>query len=115
MTAADLLASDFATLPDLIRAHAAEQGDKVALAEADGELDYASLDALIDRIAAALQRDGVEQGQAVAIVGSASIDYAAVFLGALRAGCLATPIAPSGTPGEHRRDDRRLRRADHLC
>ncbi|WP_010187601.1 class I adenylate-forming enzyme family protein [Sphingomonas sp. PAMC 26605] len=98
MTAADLLASDFATLPDLIRAHAMEQGDKVALAEADGELDYASLDALMDRIAAALQRDGVAQGQAVAIVASASIDYAAVFLGALRAGCLATPIAPSGTP-----------------
>ncbi|TPG49660.1 class I adenylate-forming enzyme family protein [Sphingomonas glacialis] len=98
MTAAEMLASDFATLPDLIRAHATEQGDKVALAEAGGELDYASLDALIDRIAAALQRDGVTQGQAVAIVASASIDYAAVFLGALRAGCLATPIAPSGTP-----------------
>lgn len=98
MTAAEMLAGDFAALPDLIRAHAAEQGDKVALAEADGELDYASLDALMDRIAAALQRDGVVQGQAVAIVASASIDYAAVFLGALRAGCLATPLAPSGTP-----------------
>ncbi|MGY2732713.1 class I adenylate-forming enzyme family protein [Sphingomonas sp. UYP23] len=98
MTAAEMLAGDFATLPDLIRAHAAEQGDKVALAEAGGELDYASLDALMDRIATALQRDGVRQGQAVAIIASASIDYAAVFLGALRAGCLATPIAPSGTP-----------------
>ncbi|WP_277970335.1 class I adenylate-forming enzyme family protein [Sphingomonas echinoides] len=98
MTAAALLASDFATLPDLIRAHAQERGDKVALAEAGGEIDYAALDALMDRIAAALQRDGVRQGDAVAIVGAASIDYAAVFLGALRAGCVATPIAPSATP-----------------
>ena len=98
MTAAEMLASDFATLPDLIRAHAAERGEKVALADASGELDYASLDALMDRIAAALQRDGVRQGDAVVIVAAASIDYAAVFLGALRAGCLATPLAPSGTP-----------------
>ena len=97
MTAAALLTSDFATLPDLIRAHAQERGDKVALVEAGGEIDYAALDALIDRIAAALQRDGVRQGDAVAIVGAASIDYAAVFLGALRAGCVATPIAPSST------------------
>ena len=98
MTAADFLATDFATLPDLIRAHAQERGDKIALAEAAGEIDYAALDALMDRIAAAMQRDGVRQGDAVAIVGAASIDYAAVFLGALRAGCVATPIAPSSTP-----------------
>lgn len=98
MTAADLLASDFATLPDLIRAHAAERGDKVSLAAADGELDYAALDAVMDRVAATLQRDGVKQGEAVAIVAAASIDHVAVFLGALRAGCVATPIAPSATP-----------------
>lgn len=97
MTAAEMLASDFATLPDLIRAHAAERGDKVALAEAGAELDYTAFDALIDRVAAALQRDGVKQGEAVAIVAAASIDYAAIFLGALRAGCIATPITPSGT------------------
>ena len=98
MTAAEMLASEFATLPDLIRAHAAERRDKIALADASGELDYASLDALMDRVATALQRDGVRQGDAVVIVAAASIEYAAVFLGALRAGCVATPLAPSGTP-----------------
>ncbi len=98
MTAAEMLASDFATLPDLIRAHGRERGDKVALAEADGELDYAGLDALMDRVAAALQRDGVKQGEAVAIVAAPSIDNAAVFLGALRAGCIPAPLAPSSTP-----------------
>lgn len=97
VTAAALLDSDFATLPDLIRAHAAERPGRIALAEAGGELDYAALDTLMDRIAAALQRDGIAPGASVAIVASASIEYAAMFLGALRAGCVVTPLAPSAT------------------
>ena len=97
VTAAALLDSDFATLPDLIRAHAGERPERIALAEAGGELDYAGLDALMDRVAASLQRDGITRGASVAIVAAASIEYAAVFLGALRAGCVATPLAPSAT------------------
>jgi acyl-CoA synthetase (AMP-forming)/AMP-acid ligase II len=98
MTAADLLATGFATLPDLIRAHATEQGGKTALAALEGSIDYAALDALMDRVAAALQRDGVKQGQAVVIVAASRIEYGAIFLGALRAGCVAAPLAPSSTP-----------------
>ena len=97
MSADSLLASDFATLPDLIRAHAAERGDKPALASDEGTMTFAALDTMMDRVAAALQRDGVGQGLAVAICALASIDYAVVFLGALRAGCAATPLAPSAT------------------
>ena len=98
MTAADMLASDFATLPDLIRAHAMEQGGKTALAALEGSVDYATFDALMDRVAAALQRDGVARGQAVAIIAASRIEYGVVFLGALRAGCVAAPLAPSSTP-----------------
>ncbi|CUS46371.1 MAG: class I adenylate-forming enzyme family protein [Pseudomonadota bacterium] len=98
MTAADMLATDFATLPDLIHAHATEQGSKTALAALEGSVDYATLDALMDRAAAALQRDGVVQGQAVAIVSASRIEYGVAFLGALRAGCVAAPLAPSSTP-----------------
>ena len=97
-TAADMLASDFATLPDLIALHARERGERVALADGDGAIDYATLDRAMDRVAVALQRDGVAPGAAVAIVAQASVDYAVVFLGALRAGCVATPLAPSATP-----------------
>ncbi len=97
-TAAEMLATGFATLPDLIHAHARERGERIAVADAQGSIDYRTFDALIDRVAAALQRDGVAPGQAVAIVASASTDYAATFLGAVRAGCVATPIAPSATP-----------------
>ncbi len=97
-TAADMLATGFATLPDLIRAHALERGDRTAVADAQGSIDYRTLDATMDRVAAALQRDGVAPGSAVAIVAAPTTDYAAVFLGTVRAGCVATPIAPSATP-----------------
>ena len=72
-TAADMLASDFATLPDLIGAHARERGDKVAIADEGGAITYAALDATMDRVAAALQHDGVAQGQAVAILAAPSV------------------------------------------
>lgn len=98
VTAQELLSGAFATLPDLIAAHARERGDKPAVADDTGTLTYAELDARMDRIAAALQRDGVGQGQAVAIVAASSTEYAAVFLGALRAGCVAAPLSPSATP-----------------
>ncbi len=97
-TAAEMLATGFATLPDLIHVHACERGDRVAVADSQGSIDYATLDGLMDRVAAALQRDGVVPGTAVAIVAAPTTDYAAVFLGAVRAGCVATPIAPSATP-----------------
>ncbi len=96
-TAQTMLQSDFATLPDLIAAHARERPSRIALIHTGERLDYAELDTLMDRVAAALQRDGVAKGAAVAIVGAMSIAYAAVFLGAIRAGCVPTPIAPSST------------------
>ena len=97
-TAPDLLAGDFATLPDLIRAHAATQPGKIAVADDAGSIAYGAFDARIDRIAATLQQHGVAHGQAVAIVAAASMAYAAVFVAALRIGALAAPIAPSATP-----------------
>jgi len=98
MSAGSLLASDFALLADIIREHGKERGGKVAVADAGGSYSYAELDAMMDRVAAALQRDGVKPGQAVAIAAASSIRYAAVFLGVLRAGCIAAPLAPSSTP-----------------
>jgi long-chain acyl-CoA synthetase len=59
---------------------------------------YGQFDALVDRVAAALQRDGIKQGEAVAVCALSSIPYAAVFLGGLRVGVAVAPIAPSSTP-----------------
>ena len=69
-TADDMLHGGFATLPDLIAAHAREQGDKIALIHDDRRLDYRGLDAAMDRFASRLQADGIVQGSAIAIVGA---------------------------------------------
>jgi acyl-CoA synthetase (AMP-forming)/AMP-acid ligase II len=100
MSAEEMLASGFATLPELIRAHAAERGGKTALVFGDQSLSYAQLDRGMDRVAASLQRDGVERGTAVAIAAAASLEYAVVFLGILRAGGVPAPLAPSATPAQ---------------
>lgn len=96
-SATEILAQPFGTIPALIAAHARERGDKLAVVHGDDALTYAQLDTRMDAIAAALQRDGVVWGQAVAIVGAMGVDYAAIFLGAIRAGGAPAPIAPSST------------------
>ncbi|WP_430396471.1 class I adenylate-forming enzyme family protein [Ferrovibrio sp.] len=97
-SALDQLSRDYGTVADLIRAHATERPQRIALIEGERQLDFAALDALMDRIAAALQRDGIGPGSAIAIAAGTSIEYAAVFLGGLRAGAAVAPLAPSSTP-----------------
>ena len=102
----DLLQTEFAAVTDLIRVHAVEAPERLALSlgqvqgHADGHhgLTYAALDVLMDRVASALQRDGLKPGDAIAICASMSMAYAAVFLGALRAGVVVAPLAPGSTP-----------------
>ena len=88
----------YRTLPDLVRDHARARPDRAALVEGDTTLTYAQLDALMDRVAAALQRDGLRPGDTIALCATPSPRYAAVFLGALRAGVAVAPLAPSVTP-----------------
>jgi long-chain acyl-CoA synthetase len=95
MSAAELLAQEFGAFPDLIRAHARERPEHLALIEGDATLTYRELAALMDRIAFALQRDGA--GEAVAICAQASIAYATAFCGILAAGAAVAPLAPSST------------------
>jgi long-chain acyl-CoA synthetase len=98
MTHEEILQQPFLALPDLIRIHARQRPRHAALVQDARSLDYAALDALMDRIAASLQRDGVRPQDAVAICAATSIEYAAVFLGALRAGAAVAPLSPSSTP-----------------
>ena len=71
-----------------------------ALSDAATALDYGALDALMDRTAAALVRDGLRPGDAVALCGTPSVPQAVAFLGALRAGAVVAPLAPSVTRGQ---------------
>ena len=89
---------DFGVIADLIRFHAHNTPERPALADAAQQLDYRALDALMDRIAASLQRDGLRAGDAIAVCAASSVNYAAVFLGALRAGVAVAPLAPGSTP-----------------
>ena len=98
MTTEELLSQDFGTLADVIRAHAVEQPAKPALVDARRTISYGELDALMDRVAAALQRDGVGKAEVAAICATTSVEYAAVFLGVLRAAAIVAPLAPSSTP-----------------
>jgi long-chain acyl-CoA synthetase len=97
MTPEERVGQAYGTIPDLIRHHAAERPGHAALVHGARTLDYRALDALMDRVAAALQRDGLESGAAIAICAASSIEYLVLFLGALRAGIAVAPIAPSMT------------------
>jgi len=90
--------SDFEAIADRIRAHAQARPTQPAVVQGDESLDYAGLDALMDRVAATLQRDGLQPGDAIAICAQTSPCYAAIFLGALRAGVAVAPLAASVTP-----------------
>lgn len=92
-----LLTADFATLPDLVRAHAAERPNNLAAADTDQRATWAELDQWVDRIAARLQQDGFAKGQATAIAGLNSVAQMAIILGTLRAGGIAGLITNSAT------------------
>ncbi len=96
-SAEDLLTQPFSTMPALIRAHAMERPNHTAIIDGDRSVTFAELDALIDRAAAAMQRDGVQARGAIAICGPSSIEYVTAFIAALRAGAAACPLAPSST------------------
>ena len=98
MTTIDqMLADDFGTIGELIAIHAAARPDHPALVMETGSLTYGELDRLMDRIGAALQRDGVRQGEAISVCATTSLEYAALFMGALRVGVAVAPLAPSST------------------
>src|SRR3546814_13545491 len=86
MTSIEMLDGDFATLPDLVRAHAAERPDAVAAADPLRRLSWSELDQLTDRIAARMQQDGFAKGDRTAIAGLTRVEQMAVILGTLRAG-----------------------------
>ena len=93
-----LLAADFGSIPAMVHAHALVAPGQRALVQGDQSLNYAELDVLSERVAASLQASGLQVGQAIALCAATSINYAAVFLGVLRAGMVVVPLTPGATP-----------------
>ena len=94
------LEQGFGSFADLIAAHAVNQPDRVALREGNEQLTWAETAALVNRIAAQLQADGLRQGQAVSILGTTTVQYALAYLAAIVAGGCAAPLTTSATPGQ---------------
>jgi len=98
MTTEDLFEDEFHDIPGLVARHAAERPDHRAVAYGDTVLTYREFNDACDRVAAALQRDGVKNRDVIAICALSSVEYMVTFVGALRAGVAVSPLAPSSTP-----------------
>ena len=88
---------DFIPIGRMVADIAREAPDRRALQDERRSMTYGELDAAMDRVAAALDRDGVKPRETIAICASASVEYLTVFLGALRSGIVVAPLAPSST------------------
>ncbi len=88
----------FQAIADLIGQHAAARPDHTALVQGTRSVTWAQLDAMTDRIAATLQRDGLKPGQSISVCAANSLEYVAVFLGALRAGAAVAPLSTHSSP-----------------
>ena len=91
------LQQPLASLPDMLRVIAKEQPEHLALVLNDESLTYSAFDALVEAVAASLQRDGMTPGQMVAICAQTSLRYVALYYGTLRAGGVVAPLPPSAT------------------
>lgn len=87
----------FESITNLIRKHAAAVPDRTAVQVDDRSLSYRQLDLAMDRVAITLQEQQLDVGDVIAICAATSLQYVVVFLGALRAGLVPAPIAPSVT------------------
>ena len=94
------LEKPFGDYTALISAWGQERPDRLALDDGNERLTWAETAELVERIAAQLQADGLQKGQAVAILGTSTLRYALAYLGAIRAGGCAAPLTTSATPAQ---------------
>ena len=88
----------FQPIGDLLRDHARARPLHPALVQGSDRWTWSALDLMMDRVAVALQRDGLQVGDIIGLCGAMTPGLAAIFLGALRAGVAVAPLAQSVTP-----------------
>jgi acyl-CoA synthetase (AMP-forming)/AMP-acid ligase II len=88
-------APPFRPILDLVREHARARPKQLAAIHGERRVTWEQLDAMADRVAASLQRDGLKPKDRIAIGGLNSLEYLALFLGGLRAGAAVAPL-PTG-------------------
>jgi long-chain acyl-CoA synthetase len=82
-----------APIPELLKRHAQERGDKVAYRDAQSSVTYAQLEARTGRLAAHLADAGIAAGDTVAILLPNSTQWIEACLGIARAGAISVPIS----------------------
>jgi acyl-CoA synthetase (AMP-forming)/AMP-acid ligase II len=92
------LSEPFGSFPDILMDWSRIRGDELALRDESREVYWAELVGLVERLAARLVETGLERGQSVAILGTSTVEYALVFLAAVRAGGVAAPLTTSASP-----------------
>ena len=85
-------------LSTLVRWHAQRRPGAAALVQGEAVWSWVALDRFMDRVALSLQRDGLQVGDTVALCAATTPLQAALLLGALRAGAVVVPLAPSTDP-----------------
>src|SRR3546814_17754873 len=94
----ELLAQPFGSFPKLIAAWGEVRGDALALSDGRTTLSWPETASRVERIAARLRADGLQRGQAVAILGTSSVDYALFHLASLFSSVCVEPLTPSVSP-----------------
>lgn len=88
----------FQAIADLTAQHAATRPMQTALVQGQRSVTWGQLGAMVDRLAATLQRDGIAPGEPIAVCAANSLEYVAVFLGGLRAGAAVAPLSTHSSP-----------------
>ncbi|MCK0129521.1 class I adenylate-forming enzyme family protein [Erythrobacter sp. F6033] len=94
------LTEPFGSFHEILRDWAVANPDRIALVDEARECAWAELICEIERLAARLIETGLKRGQSVAILGYSSVNYALVFLAAVRAGGVAAPLTTSASPDQ---------------
>ena len=93
-------APPFRPIADLVREHAAQRPKQAAMIHGERRVTWEQVDAMMDRVAASLQRDGLRPRDSIAIAGANSLEYLALFLGGLRAGAAVAPLPTGATTAQ---------------
>ena len=85
-----------ATLTELLHESASTWPERVAVSDITGgpAITYTELGALVDDLAAELNRNGVRRGYSVAIVSDTCIEYVLALFAVVAAGACAAPLNP---------------------
>lgn len=85
------------TLSQTVHRHALKDAHRPALTVSGTTTSYGFLDALADRFAAGLLREGAKAGEVIAAVGENSTEYVALMIAASRVDAVLAPLPVSAT------------------